>query len=351
MRTCSPIEYGRRRLDDRAEVRTRDLRPSRGPAAGRAARTRCPGRCAPGGGPGSGCRCRCRSRCTSGRRWRCARLMITEVGRAGSSFRQLPLQAEVARGAGGASPGGASRRTPDGFAGTRREAAEGSRAATGPADGGPRPTARTARGGPPARTDAQKSTSSVYRKNRSSSSPTASASARHTSRHAPLTQSTSCAVASDRSTRRRTGTPAAIVERARHLLPQFVERADHPAERQLRPALGVHQSRAGDRRLRMRAQVPHEAVDGAGRHLGVAVQQQHEVAGGGPDADVVRLRESEIRAGVDGQHVRVCAAHQVQAAVRRPVVHDDHLVREGRRRRRPASRASARGRRACCSSR
>ncbi len=142
----------------------------------------------------------------SGRRWRCARLMHS-----GSSGARLiasgscPFSAKVGAKQAVPASDGASRRTPDGFAGTRPWPRRGSRAATGPAGGGPRSTARSARGGHAARTEAQKSTSSVYRKNRSSSRPTASASARHTSRHAPLTQSTSCAVASDRSTLRRTG--------------------------------------------------------------------------------------------------------------------------------------------------
>ncbi len=81
---------------------------------------------------------------------------------------------------------------------------------------------------------AQKSTSSVYRKKRSSSRPTASASLRRTSRQAPLTQSTSCSRPVARLDPGRRRPDAAPVERRDRLLPQLPERRDHRPERQLR---------------------------------------------------------------------------------------------------------------------
>ena len=61
------------------------------------------------------------------------------------------------------------------------------------------------------------------------------------------------------------------------------------AERELGPPVGVDEARARrPRRPGRRRSARDQRVDRAGRHERVAVQQQHELAGGRADADVVR---------------------------------------------------------------
>ena len=62
-------------------------------------------------------------------------------------------------------------------------------------------------------------------------------------------------------------------------LPQLCERADHPAERELGEAVGIDDSRAGDGAAPGSVRSEEATgVDGAVRHDGVAVQQQHQLA-------------------------------------------------------------------------
>ena len=103
--------------------------------------------------------------------------------------------------------------------------------------------------------------------------------ARRTSRQAPLTQSTNCSRRVARSTQRATGATPRVVERTERLLPQLGRaarssaRTTAPAGPPRRPAAARRPPRAGCARSRS-----HQAVDRAGRHERVAVEQQDQLA-------------------------------------------------------------------------
>ena len=122
--------------------------------------------------------------------------------------------------------------------------------------------------------------------------------ARRTSRQAPLTQSGNCSLP------RRRRVDAA----SRCFCRSSLSGTDHPAERQLRAPAGVHQPRPDDRDVGVAIEHLEQAIDGAGRHDRVAVEEQQVRAGARPDADVVPAREPEVRAGLDHPARRATAA-------------------------------------------
>ncbi len=198
-----------------------------------------------------GYRCRCRSRAACARRWRHGGVRAFRHGR--------PSRSRADTGAAGPPSGaGVSRRTPRGSAGGAARsrdsvAADRPRRCSTSASG----TNSTLR--PRARTEVQRSTSSVYMKNRSSSPPTAS-------RSVPPDQQACAADPGPLA-----GFPAAalhvahdspeppLIEREQRLLLQFAPRADWRAERQLRgccvrPSVeGLRSRRPDDRPGRPRA--------------------------------------------------------------------------------------------------
>ena len=114
------------------------------------------------------------------------------------------------------------------------------------------------------------------------------------------------------------------------LLQELVQRRDHAAERQLRPAGAVHQPGPGDADVADCMKPLDEQVDGAARHNRVAVQQQQQIAAAFPDARIVRRRE----AGIPPQRQHAYAvdrAGSLDAPVARSVVDDDDLVVDCRR--------------------
>ena len=98
-------------------------------------------------------------------------------------------------------------------------------------------------------------------------------------------------------------------------------------ERQFGASTSVNQPRSDNGRVRMSIELGDQAVDRAGRHDGVAVQQQHARACGGPYADVVRAREAQIRPRLDDLHTGPSSRRR-RAAVGRLIVDDDDFVRE-----------------------
>ena len=118
---------------------------------------------------------------------------------------------------------------------------------------------------------------------------------------------------------------AADLPAKQQFLSQLGERSEHGSERQLRASTSVDEARSGHGRFRMPIELGDEAVDRAGSHDGVAVQQQQRRARARPYADVVRARESEIRSRFDDLHSRP-SSRCGSAAVARLIVDDDDLV-------------------------
>ena len=97
-----------------------------------------------------------------------------------------------------------------------------------------------------------------------------------------------------------------------------------PNDSSARPA-GIHQARPDDRHVGVGLEHVEQAIDRAGRHDRVAVEEQEVRAAAGTNADVRAAREPEVVARLDDAHAGV-PPRGVGAAVRRRVVHDDHLV-------------------------
>ena len=208
------------------------------------------------------CRSRCRSRAVSARRSRPASLVdraalwLVPVSCA-CDLSCVAIILAVSRAAGdcavrdtceaaAASSGGALRRTQAGCDGTPLQWPRHRSDGTSPQMSRPRPQGRRARLRPRARIAAQKSTSSAYMKYRSSNSPTASASARRTSKHA---RSPSRPRGPARQTLHVTAynRRPPVVAADEQFLAQLGKRADHRAERQLGTPLSVDQSWTGHR--------------------------------------------------------------------------------------------------------
>ena len=173
---------------------------------------------------------------------------VSDISTAWRPLVRRPVSAQIERGGAAPSADGASRRTRAGCAGRRRS----SRPAPSARER-PRRWTISAAGvnrirRPRARIAAQKSTSSVYRKKRSSSRPDGLGVGRRTSRQAPLTQSTNC------SRPRRASTH---VDDCGHPRAYSAPRTSAAAPRAARssrrttarPPLVVHQPRPGRRRV------------------------------------------------------------------------------------------------------
>ena len=81
------------------------------------------------------------------------------------------------------------------------------------------------------------------------------------------------------------------------------------------------------------------------RHERVGIEQQHQVARGGANADVVAAREAEVAAGFDQLHRRPALAHELRRAVARAVVDDADACGERRLVRRRSIAGTRRARR------
>ena len=107
---------------------------------------------------------------------------------------------------------------------------------------------------------------------------------------------------------------------------------NHRAERELDPASAASSSRgpATARRQGRHEDAP-ERVDGAGRDQRVAVQQQHQLAAGGANADVVCGGEADVLRLHEHGDRRPAGADSIRAAILRRVVDDHDFIRGGRR--------------------
>ena len=118
--------------------------------------------------------------------------------------------------------------------------------------------------------------------------------------------------------------------RTRIFLPQLVEGADHAPEGQLGAAVRVDEPRAYDCDVGMPLQLLHQSIDSVRRHDRVAVQPQQVCTGARANADIGCAGKPQVGSSLDQAHVLV-ATRCAGAAVRRRVVDDDDLVRNGRR--------------------
>ena len=134
---------------------------------------------------------------------------------------------------------------------------------------------------------------------------------------APLTHATSRAMPAQLVHLADDAADLAVIEAREDLLLELVPRRERRAPRQLGKAALVQQARPGDGRVRMRREAADQRLDRAGRRHRVGIQQQHVVALGGANAEVVgranpRLPPDSITC-TDGH----CCAHVRRGAVGR----------------------------------
>jgi len=148
----------------------------------------------------------------------------------------------------------------------------------------------------------QRSTSSVYMKNRSSKPPTACQSCRRMSRQAPLTQARSPPERLRRSTYRTAGRTFRLYNDSR----AFCLSSPHglmggPNDSSARPPPSTRRG-----------------------HDGVWIQEQQQLAPSLRRPQVVGAAEADIAAGLNDLHGGEPAPDQVRCTVRRIVIHYDH---------------------------
>ena len=221
---------------------------------------------------------------------------------------------------------GASRRTPAGSGGRRPAARRARRRVTARAgaticDRGREQDPRR----PRARIAAQKSTSSVYRKNRSSSRPTASASARRTSRHAPLTQSTNRSRRSAARRRRPMATRGRRAARRIFCRSSFSGEIIGPNDSSTRPAPSTSRGPATARVRQASSRSTSRSIAPAGTIVSL-LRSSSRFAAARADAGVVARRQIPTLRTSAIVRTPGDAARRLDAAVGRGVVDDDDLV-------------------------
>ena len=162
-------------------------------------------------------------------------------------------------------------------------------------------------------------------KYRSSNSPARSASARRTSRHAALTQSTSRTRELNEAKRRRLATVVTTFCRS-SLNGEII----FPNESSGLPRSSTNLG-PDDRRSREIAKGANERINGAGGNNRVTVEQQNQFAARLSHPGVVRPRETDVGGHRNDTDVRPAQFYRVDAAISRRIVDDDDLMRNAGR--------------------
>ena len=107
---------------------------------------------------------------------------------------------------------------------------------------------------------------------------------------------------------------------------ELVNRAHHPAERDLRSPVCVRQSRADHRDVAPFAQPSHKAIDSAGWDDRIAVEEKEEVPFRRTNGHVVGSGIADVGRVLEDNHIGELFPDGLDAAILGAVVDDDHLV-------------------------